>query len=286
MFEFTTQLRETLLTYGDWFNVNLPRLATAMLIFLASVWLGRRLKRVAHYFVKQKGADALLGMFLGKALQILVLIAGAILILNLMGLTHTATQVLAGAGITAFIIGFAFKDIGENLLAGVMLAFKRPFRVGDVIQTMDIKGKILHLSLRETIIKTFDGRDVYVPNGVILKNPLFNFTIDGYIRSDFVIGVDYATPLEKAIHCIKEALSEIKGILQEERPPTVVVDNLSTSTIEIKVYFWMNTYEHSESQLEVRSRVITEITKALAKARIYLPAHIVEVKNYPPQLVS
>ncbi|MCB9080931.1 MAG: mechanosensitive ion channel [Lewinellaceae bacterium] len=237
MFEFITQFQETLLTYSNWLGANLPRLGLALFIFIASLWFGRRLKRVAHYFVKQKGADALLGMFLGKALQILLLIIGIILILNLMGLTRTATQVVAGAGITAFIIGFAFKDIGENLLAGVMLAFKRPFRVGDVIQTMDIKGKIMHLSLRETIIKTFDGRDVYVPNSVILKNPLFNFTMDGFIRSDFVIGVEYRTDLDLAIRTIKEVLPEIKGILQEERPPTVVVDDIKASTVAIKVYF-------------------------------------------------
>ena len=79
---------------------------------------------------------------------------------------------LAGAGISAFIIGFALKDIGENFLAGIILAFKRPFRVGDIVDINGLKGKVLTLNLRDTQIKTGDGKDVFIPNAVIIKNPL------------------------------------------------------------------------------------------------------------------
>ncbi|HAZ24509.1 MAG TPA: mechanosensitive ion channel protein MscS, partial [Algoriphagus sp.] len=97
---------------------------------------------------------------------------------------------LAGAGITAFVIGFALKDIGENFLAGILLAFKRPFKVGDTVDINGIRGVVLNLNLRDTQIKTPDGKDVFIPNATIIKNPLVNFTIDGFLRYDFIVGLD------------------------------------------------------------------------------------------------
>jgi small-conductance mechanosensitive channel len=90
-----------------------------------------------------------------------------------------------------FIIGFTFKDIGENFLSGILMAFKSPFRIGDLVQTGDITGYVTSLSLRETTLKSLDGKDVFIPNSTILKEPLSNFTIDGFLRYEFVIGVDY-----------------------------------------------------------------------------------------------
>ena len=94
-------------------------------------------------------------------------------------------------GLSAFLVGFAFKDIAENSLAGVMLAFNRPFNVNDSIQVKDHMGRVMELNLRTTRIKTYDGKDIYVPNSVLLKESVTNFTRDGFIRQDFLIGIDY-----------------------------------------------------------------------------------------------
>jgi small-conductance mechanosensitive channel len=102
-------------------------------------------------------------------------------VFRFVGLTGVVSGLLAGAGISAFIIGFALKDIGENFLAGILLAFKRPFRVGDLVDIGGIRGTVLILNLRDTQIKTPDGKDVFIPNANIIKNPLVNFTIDGFI---------------------------------------------------------------------------------------------------------
>ena len=116
--------------------------------------------------------------------------------------------------LTAIVIGFAFKDIGENFLAGVMMAFNRPFRIGDTIKSGDVEGKIVELSLRDTHIKTFDGKDVYVPNGQILKNPVYNYTIDGFLRHQFSIGIDYNSDIKKARDLIMNILVLFKfGII-------------------------------------------------------------------------
>ena len=96
----------------------------------------------------------------------------------LLGLDSFTNKLLAGAGLLTFVIGFALKDIGENFLAGIILAFKSPFRLDDLIEVNGIMGHVKDISIRETLLKTPDGKDVFLPNSIILKNPLFNYTLD------------------------------------------------------------------------------------------------------------
>jgi small conductance mechanosensitive channel len=111
--------------------------------------------------------------------------------LYLLGLNSFTNKVLAGAGLLAFVIGFALKDIGENFLAGIILAFKSPFKLDDLIEVNNIIGFVKDINIRETHIKTPDGKDVFLPNSIILKNPMFNYTIDGFLRYEFVVGIAY-----------------------------------------------------------------------------------------------
>ncbi len=95
-----------------------------------------------------------------------------------LGLTGVAGGLLAGAGISAFIFGFAFKDIAENFLGGVILAFNRPFSLNDTIVIREFSGHIVALNFRTTHIKTFDEGDVFIPNSIVIKEPLTNLTRD------------------------------------------------------------------------------------------------------------
>ena len=114
-----------------------------------------------------------------------------------MGYGNITDKILAGTALTTFIVGFALKDIGENFLAGILMAFRRPFRIGDLIEVQGMRGRVKKMSLRETNIKTLDGKDVFIPNSIILKNPLENFTYNQLLRSEFFINVDYSEDLEK-----------------------------------------------------------------------------------------
>lgn len=134
--------------------------------------------------------DPLLADFLSKTVKAVILIAAGLIFLKTIGLGGTAGSLLAGAGVGAFILGFAFKDIGENFPAGIMLAFNRPFKVGDVVSLEGIEGKVSTMSLRYVHIKTADGRDIFIPNASIIKKPLINLTIDGDLRFDFTLGFD------------------------------------------------------------------------------------------------
>ena len=131
-------------------------------------------------------------------------------------------------------------------------------------------GNILEMSLRDTHIKTFDGKDVYVPNGQIIKMPLYNYTIDGFMRSSFTVSVAYDTDLEKARMLILEAVSKVPGILKEDKLARTHIKNLNTSRIDIEVHYWINTFDSTYSSLDIKSQAQIFAINALSNAEIVL----------------
>ena len=224
--------------------------------------------------------DHLLANFLSGLFGSIVILVGLLFVFRIIGLTGVVSGILAGAGISAFIIGFALKDIGENFLAGIILAFKRPFRVGDIVDINGIMGQVLTLNLRDTQIKTADGKDVFIPNGVLLKNPLINFTIDGFLRYDFIVGLDYGSNYQEAVDLIKTTIATAPGVLKGNKSPEVWVVELAESALNIQVTFWVDTFEKSISDAMVKSNAIIQVLTALEKAGYNLPARIIELKNH------
>lgn len=203
----------------------------------------------------------------------------------MIGLGFIATTIFTGAGIMTFVIGFAFKDIGENFLSGILMAFKSPFRIGDLIETQGIVGYAIELNLRETIIKSLDGKDVFIPNSQILNHPLFNYTIDGFLRYEFVVGVDYQENLLEVIDLMRDAVEKIPEVLDGEKRPTVFTDEFETNTINIKVIYWVDTLSSKTkaSHFAIRTKAMHAVSQVLKEHNIGLPANIMEIKNYDDQ---
>ncbi len=252
----------------------------ALGVFLLFIFFARKSKTFLRIRLIKRMDDDLLANFLAGIFSSLVILAGLLVVFRIIGLTGVVSGLLAGAGISAFIIGFALKDIGENFLAGIILAFKRPFRVGDIVDINGMNGQVLTLNLRDTQIKTGDGKDVFIPNGVILKNPLINYTIDGFLRYDFIIGLDYGSDYQGAIDLIKKEIIDVPGVLNGAKSPEVWVTDLAESTLNIQVTFWVNTFERSISDAVVKSSAILQVLTALEKAGYNMPARIIELKNH------
>jgi small-conductance mechanosensitive channel len=235
---------------------------------------------------RSKAEDPLLIDFLNKIFQIINIVLGVMLFLYIIGQSKIAVSLLGIGGVSAFILGFAFKDIGENFLAGIVMAFKRPFRIGDTIKSEGVEGSIVAMSLRDTHIKTFDGKDVYVPNGQIIKNPLYNYTIDGFLRHEVVLGVDYSTDLNKTRKTILEVVQSVPGVLNETKVPNVYIKNLGPSAIELGIQFWVDTFDKKTSTIEIKNQVYTRTLNKLEAENVIMPGNIVELKNYSSESLS
>lgn len=268
-------------TYYHIFLKMLPRLGLALLILIIGILVANWVTSVIRGQIKQKSHDPLMSNFLAKAIKIVLFIVIGLLTLNIAGLSGIAGAILATAGASAVVLGFAFKDIAENFLAGMILAFNRPFHIDDTVSIENVFGKVKAMEFRYTKITTFDGRNVYIPNSDVLTKPVYNYTEDGFYRSDFVIGIAYENDIDKAIELINQCLKKEQEIVQDEQHINFVTeDELGASTVNLKVFFWVKTSDFRRGMLQTRGRLIKETKTLLESNGFNLPANITELKFY------
>jgi len=284
--EIISDLKEHILTYYDDFIAIIPRLFLAVIIVIIFSLIARFVRRKFIKFVHSKAEDKLLVNFFDGVIQSLVLIISFLLFLYILGMSGIAGSILGAATLSSVVIGFAFKDIAENFLAGVIMAFNRPFRIGDVVKISNEEGVIIEMSLRETHIKTADGKDVYIPNGQIIKNPLYNYTIDGYLRKSFIVGLDYGSDVERGRALMLEVVPSVPGVLSKDKPPRTLIKDLGASTINVEVQYWINTFDRKHSAPEVHSKVIMAVLDNLDRENFNLPGNVLELKNYNKEMLQ
>lgn len=280
MKNFKQDLIAQLSEYYDALVTLLPKLVIGVLLLIIIWLIARKVRTLLKLFLSHRIEDPLLGRFISQIAYVSLIIAGILIFLHTVGQSGIAAGIAGTAGIGAFVIGFAFKDIGEHFLAGFILAFNRPFRVGDLVKLNGEKGIVKGLNIRNTHLKTFDGQDVFIPNGAIIKNTLANYTIDGFLRQEIKFGLDYDINLDEVVKIILNELKDIPGVLQEDKEPMVAVAELGTSTLNIIVYYWLDTFDKSVSGVKVKLDVTNRLLRTLNGLGYYMPADIIEVKNY------
>ena len=261
---------------------NLPTLITAVLVLVIGFFMANKIKAFIQKRTQPKSESVLAGGFVAQFVNTTIKFLTIVVALRIIGFTDLTSNLLAGAGIITAILGFAFKDIGENFLAGILLAFKSPFKINDLIETEGVIGNVVDLTIRETRIKTLDGKDVFIPNGQIIKNPLYNYTIDGFLRYDFVVGLDYNSNIKQAIQVIIDTVNNVENVLKGDKKPTVAVEEFAPSTINIRVFFWIDTFQSRSKSyhIGIESEVMKRVLESLTQEGFGLPADIVEIKQY------
>lgn len=276
---FTANLLKVLEEYWEGFIYVLPKIGIALLIIFAAWFVAAQVKKFIDNRFASQAHNPISVLFISKVVKIAILILGLLLALQTMGLSGIAGGLLAGAGVSAFIIGFAFKDIGENFLAGFILAFNAPFKEGDAIQVQDYLGYIENLNMRTTHLKTLDSKDVYIPNATMLTSEVINLTQNNLLRLDFLIGIDYSDDVDAAETLILDTMKNTPEVL-EQPEAFVATEELATNTINIRAYFWTDTDDYRRGVLSLKSKVIKKVKKALVENKFNLPANIQEIKNY------
>lgn len=266
----------------NYFAQNYISLGLTLLFFVIGFIVVNFLKNKLKARLVRKSTNPIASGFISQLVSYVLKLIIILISLYILGLNDFTSGVLASAGVLTFVIGFAFKDIGENFLAGIILAFKSPFKINDLIESGNISGYVRDINIRETIIKTPDGKDVFLPNSIILKAPLFNYTIDGFLRYEFVVGLDYGDDISLGIKTIFETINKIDGVLKGDKKTAVVINELAINTINVKVLFWIDTFQSTSRtfHLSIRSQVMNDVVVELTKKGFYLPANIVEIKNY------
>ena len=274
-------LQELLANLYNQLLLAIPGIIAALLIFIVGLFLARWVAKVFGRKILSRMDDPLLGRFLTTTLRVLLILGVLLLALHAAGLGSIAAGIFGAAGVGAVVLGFAFQDIGENFIAGIVLAFSRPFDVNDTIKIDDHFGKVRAMNLRYTHLKTFDGKDIYVPNADVMKNPLQNYTADGFIRYDFIVGIAYEDDIQGAKKVIQDALDANPDIVHDDEHINFVVeDELGVSTVNLKVFFWVHTLDYRVGPVLLRGDIIREVKQTIEKHSYNMPADITEVKLY------
>jgi small-conductance mechanosensitive channel len=202
------------------------------------------------------------------------MLAGLYLVLRIAGLTQLALTVVGGTGLSGLVLGIAFRDITENFLASLFLSLQQPFREGDLVEVAGVAGYVQRLTSRTTVLMTLDGNQLQVPNSTVFKGTIRNFTSNPNRREDFIVGIGYEDSITSAQEVALKVLADHPAVLNEPEP-LVLVENLGSSTVNLRVYFWLDGGRHS--WLKVKSSVIRHIKRAFQDSGISLPDEAREV---------
>ena len=237
----------------------------AMFFGLLAKYVGRVVRKVLHKALESEQIADLLS----SIIKMLVLLTGLFIALEFLGLTGTVTSLLAGAGIIGLALGFAFQDMAENLIAGIAMGIRKPFQIGDVVEAGDVFGTVKTINLRNTLVETFFGQIEVIPNKILFRNVLTNYTVTGVRRIEVPVGISYADDPEKAAGAIEEAINACDFVIKKEQT-AVFAKGFADSSINLVVWFWID-YPGDTGFMKARHTAVVEIKKALEKADILIP---------------
>lgn len=262
---------ERLVDRVQWFA---PLTVVSVLILLIFWLLSRGAASLTRQLLRRRLSSPLLADLAARALALPVFVIGLYLVLQIAGLTRLAITVLGGTGLVGIIVGLAFREIAENSLASILLSARNPFKTGDWIRIGDHQGIVQNLNMRTTILLTLDGNHVQIPNSLVFKSVITNFSSNPSRRGEFYVGIGYANSIVQAQELIVATLREHPAVLNDPEP-SAIVDELGASTVNIRAQFWFDGKTYSI--FKVRSSLMRQVKLALQEAGISMPAPVHEV---------
>lgn len=247
---------------------NLPNLLAAILV-VALVYLVSKgiQKAVVAGILKAKpnspGAHVVARLVSSVFLVLGILFASTIVIKG-----FSIGTLIASLGLGSVAIGFAFKDILENFIAGLYILVAQPFKIGDVIEIGDVKGTVTDLGTRAAIIQKFDREVVVMPCARLFKEEVHVVTKNNIRRLILAVGVAYSTDLDEAQEVILKAVSETESVATDPAP-VATFDTFNSSSIDITIYFFTDFTQHDGRM--VKSEVLKNVNTALAQHNISIP---------------
>lgn len=247
----------------------LPNIAVAALILVVGFFIAKLARNLARRLFKRIHHNETLKSLFTSLVYIFLLGVTIFAALSVLQLDKAVTSILAGAGIVGLALAFAFQDIAANFMSGIFLSLRRPIHVGDIVQIKDFMGKVEEVNLRDTVIRTFQGQMVIMPNKDVFQNPIENYSLLGKRRMDLTIGVSYGDDLEKVKDVTLSAVAGIRG-LTNDQDTSMFYQEFADSSINFILRLWVKVPEQVD-YLQVRSEAIMRIKKAYDESNITLP---------------
>lgn len=265
---YIVTLREQVQAMATGFVTALPSIAIALLVLVVTWIVARFAVKIADMLVGRTeirpSLKALIDTIVKLGIWLIGIMIAAIVVMP--GLTPAT--LFAGLGIGAVAIGFAFQDIFENFLAGVLIMLREKMRIGDVIECEGITGKVEKITLRETHVRRLSGELTIVPNSMIFKNPVEILTDEFKRRHEVVVGVSYDTNLDHAADVIRRSLESVEGIALD-KGLDIFAQEFNSSSVDFLVRWWAGSTPRDG--WESKDKVVRAIKAGLDAAEIEIP---------------
>ena len=265
---YISTLRDELQDMGTGFVEALPSIAIALFVVLTTWIVARFAARIADALVGRTEIRTSLKNLIDTLVKLAIWVTGLFVAAVIVIPSLTPASLLAGLGIGAVAIGFAFQDIFENFLAGVLIMVREKMRIGDVIECEGISGKVEHITLRETHVRKLSGELTVVPNSILFKNPVEILTDVDQRRHQVVIGVSYDTNLDHAADVIRRAVEGVEDVLAS-KGIDIFAQEFNSSSVDFLVRWWAGSTPRAG--WESKDQVIRAIKAALDEAHIEIP---------------
>ena len=253
----------------------LPVLAVGALVF-AAFWIAAgAVRRGVQNLMERADRPTGVSLVVARLARWATLFAGLIVSLAVVSPGMGAGDLIQLLGIGSVAIGFAFKDILQNFLAGILILLNEPFRIGDQIIAGSHEGTVEEVETRATTLKTYDGRRVVIPNGQLYTQAVVVNTAYDLRRSQYDFGIDYGDDVQLAHDLLEETLREIDGIVDDPEPQ-VFVWELGGSSVNLRARWW--TQPSQSSLVEVQGRVIQAVKEKFDANGIDFPYPIRDVR--------
>jgi len=253
----------------DGFIVMLPNIVLAIVVFIIFFFAARWLKLLVKRLTRRHRQARNLGMVLGRLAQGAVILLGLFVALSIVVPTFRAGDLIQLLGISGVAIGFAFRDILQNFLAGILILLTEPFKIEDQIVFKDFEGTVENIETRATTIKTYDGRRIVIPNAELFTNSVTVNTAFDARRLEYNVGIGYGDDVNQAKRLMLEAIYSVDDVLRAPAADVLVLE-LAQSSVNIRARWWIKPPRRMDA-LNSRDKVISAIKQKLVENGIDLP---------------
>lgn len=239
---------------------RLPYMIAGLLVLLLFWLLGRGIKAIFWAASDKTKLDSRLRILFTRLIGVLILIVGVFAAMTVIIPTFRFSDLITSLGFTSFIIGFATKDILNNLLSGVLILWQQPFRIGDYLFVGSNQGKVEYIGVRATTLRKDDGELILIPNGDMYSSAITIRGAGAERRMLLKISIGYDCDTTKAKNIITQSLERVEGVVSDPKPGVVVTD-LTAEGVNISIYFWINS--DKTKPMVVLDAVATAVKTAL-----------------------
>ncbi|MEZ4883151.1 MAG: mechanosensitive ion channel [Chitinophagales bacterium] len=239
------------------FLAMLPNFVVAIIVVFGFYLLAKLARNVVGRILSRVSTNISVSKLIATIVFLVVCTAGLFVALGILNLDKTVTSLLAGAGIIGLALSFAFQDTATNFISGIIMAFRKTLKVGDLVEVEGTFGTVERINLRATIIRTPQGPSVMIPNKELLQGPLKNYNSQSTRRVDIEVGVGYESDLQK-VEDVTIAAIESLDLVRKDTTVELFYKEFGGSSINFVVRFWIDFYKQGQF-LKAQSEAIKKI---------------------------